>query len=77
MVLISQLENLSVFFDKSLRLNNLEDDIPDPEETGEEAEEGVQWFLRLRLVETGKKDNLCIGLLLSKSFDPSNSPSFQ
>lgn len=46
MVLHSQLESLSVYFDKSLRINNLEDDIPDPEETGEEAEEGAYPLIR-------------------------------
>lgn len=63
MTLLTQLESLSNYFDKSLRLNNLEDDIPDPEETGEEAEEGVQWFLKLKLIESVTTNHECMNLL--------------
>lgn len=44
-------------------MNNLEDDIPDPEETGEEAEEGVQWFMKLRIVESVTTNHECTNLL--------------
>lgn len=63
MLLLTQLETLSTFFDKSLRINNLEEDIPDPEETGEDAEEGLQWFLKLRVIETVTSDHECMNLL--------------
>lgn len=54
-----------MYFDKSLRLNNLEDDIPDPEETGEEAEESVQWFLKLQIISkvTSSSSHECSNLL--------------
>lgn len=63
MVLLNQLESLSNFFDNSLRINHLEDDIPDPEETGEEAEEGIRWFLKLRLIESVTTNHECMNLL--------------
>lgn len=63
MLLLSQLETLSTYFDKSLRINNLEEDIPDPEETGEDAEEGLQWFLKLSVIETVTSNHECMNLL--------------
>lgn len=63
MVLLTQLESLSTYFDTTLRINNLEEDIPDPEETGEDAEEGLQWFLKLRLIETVTTNHECMNLL--------------
>lgn len=63
MLLLSQLESLSSFFDKSLRINNLEEDIPDPEDAGEDEEERVQWFLKLKLIETITKGHECQNLL--------------
>lgn len=65
MGLLSQLESLSaLYFDKTLRLNNLEDDIPDPDDMGgEEAEEALQWFLKLRIVELVTTNHECTNLL--------------
>lgn len=66
MGLLVLLRNLSKFFDKTLRLDNLEDDIPDPEETDEDEEaalEGVRWFLNLDLVKSVTNNDECECLL--------------
>lgn len=63
MAFLAQLKKLSEFFDKSLLVANLEDDIPDPEETGEEVEEAVRWFFQLKIIEKATGTPECMNLL--------------